>query len=243
MGLPCAKYTEVFTEDKIDGGIFPLSAGMELTSLEKLKRDNFIKRASQYGGIALVLTVMSLLGFSAYFNSIGMKIRMRSYEISVMRAVGTPVSRIRKKLTIASAKIPLIASALSYGLIKLVQLVMHGAYEWYEQTMGQVQEMRTEVYNKWQAIVMADPERYLTDGSGDLLLKDMSAEVDTLSDKAATAMNDLLFNKVMWQPDAEIPMLILSVILCAATFILTALTLRKFQRNIANDLNAGRTRQ
>jgi len=77
--------------------------------------------------------------------------------------------------------------------------------------------MRTEVYNKWQAIVMADPERYLTDGSGDLLLKDMSAEVDTLSDKAATAMNDLLFNKVMWQPNAEIQMLILTVILCAAT--------------------------
>ena len=245
MGLPCAKYTEVFTEDKIDGGIFPLSAEMELTSLEQMKHDNFITRATQLSGIALVLLVMSLLGFSAYFNGIGMKIRMKSYNISVIRAVGVSVSKLRKELLLRSAKIPLIASALSYGLIKLLQSIMRGGYDRYVELMAQAQNMNSTVYDKWQAIVFADPEYYFSNGgaAADTLYAEMSAEVAAIKDKAGVLRNNMLFNGVMWQPHSEMPIFVLFIVLCAVTFILTAIALKKFKRDIAFDLNSGRTRQ
>lgn len=243
MGFPCAKYTEVFAKEKLNGGIFPLSAEMRLTSLEQLKRENFVKRAEQYGGIVLVFAAMSLLGFSAYFNGIGMKIRVKSYEISVMRAIGTPVTAIRKKLALASMKIPLIASAAAYGLVKLTQFAMRCAYAWFLNTMETAQTAGNEIYFKWQAIVMADPERYFSGGKGDLLYSEMMAEVDAIESKALTVSNNMLFYKVMWQPKPEIPMLVIAVILCAVTFVLTVLALKKFKRDIAFDLNSGRTRQ
>lgn len=243
MGFPCAKYTEVFTKEKIDGGIFPLSSEMRLTSLGQLRHENFVKRAEQYGGIVLVFATMSLLGFSAYFNGIGMKIRVKSYEISVMRAIGTPVSAIRKKLALASMKIPLIASAAAYGLVKLTQFAMSCAYAWFLNTMEAAQTAGDEIYFKWQAIVMADTEQYFFGGKGDLLYREMMAEVDAIESKALTVSRNMLFYKVMWQPKSEIPMLVIAVILCAVTFVLTALALKKFKRDIAFDLNSGRTRQ
>ena len=245
MGLPCAKYTEVFTEEKTDGGIFPLSAEMELTSLEKLKHDNFITRAAQLSGIALVLTVMSLLGFSAYFNGIGMKIRMKSYNISVIRAVGASVSEIRKRLLLRSVKIPLIASALSYGLIRLLQSIMRGGYDRYAELMTQAQNIKGTVYDKWQTIVFADPEYYFGSGgaAADMLYAEMSAEVSAIEDKAGVLRNNMLFNGVMWQPHSEIPALVLFAVLCAVTFILTALALKRFRGSIAGDLNEERKRR
>ena len=53
----------------------------------------------------------------------------------------------------------------------------------------------------------------------------------------------LFLDRLMWQANAEIPALILFAVLCAVTFLLTVIALRKFKSNIAGDLSEGRTRQ
>ena len=47
----------------------------------------------------------------------------------------------------------------------------------------------------------------------------------------------------MWQVKPEIPALILFAVICAVTFILTAIALKRFKGNIAGDLNEGRKRR
>ena len=68
---------------------------MTVISYKELKHEQFIAKATQYGGMALLIVLMALLGFSAYFNGIIMKIQLKSYQISVLRAVGTDMKRIR----------------------------------------------------------------------------------------------------------------------------------------------------
>ena len=92
MGLYCAKYTDIYCAEPINGGLIPSEARMKLTSLEKLKHDNFINAITDFSGVILLLLLMCLLGFSAYFNAIGIKIRLKSYDISVMRAVGARIA-------------------------------------------------------------------------------------------------------------------------------------------------------
>ena len=53
----------------------------------------------------------------------------------------------------------------------------------------------------------------------------------------------LFLTHYMWVPNAEIPTLIVFAVLCAVTFILTAMAPKKFRRDIAFDLSSGRTRQ
>ena len=225
MGLPCARYTEIYASEPIDGSIFPSSAEMSLTSIATLKRDDFIKKALQYGGTFLILLVMSLLGFSAYFNGIGMKIRLKSYDISVMRAVGAPVSELRKRLLIGSIKIPLIASALAYGLSKAVQFATGKAYA----HMFSLYEQLFPIYESFDAI----PQEPLFDESTKEAMTNM---IHLLS-------KDFFLDNVMWEVKTELPALILLIILCTVTFILTAAALKKFKGNIAGDLSEGRTRQ
>ena len=94
IGLSGA-YTEVYSPEKLDGGIFPLSAEMRVKSLSEEKWNTFIDRAAKFAGVALILAVMSLLGFAAYFNGIGLKIRQRAYELSVFRSLGMPLRYLR----------------------------------------------------------------------------------------------------------------------------------------------------
>lgn len=131
MGLHCARYNEIYSAEPMDGGIIPSSAEMRVISLEAMKREENIKKMQQYGASILILLVMSLLGFAAYFNGIGMKIRLKAYNISVMRAVGTRVSEIRRRLLLSSIKIPLAASAAAYGIVKAMQFAMKRAYQYY----------------------------------------------------------------------------------------------------------------
>ncbi|MGN1329146.1 MAG: FtsX-like permease family protein [Eubacterium sp.] len=129
LGLPCAAYTEVYSAEELGGGIFPLSAEMSVTSLSELKWDSFIDKAAKFAGAALILAVMSLLGFAAYFNGIGLKIRQKSYEISVYRALGMPLSELRKRLFLNGVKIPVISSAAAYILVKITQFTMGKGYD------------------------------------------------------------------------------------------------------------------
>ncbi len=203
LGLPGAAYMEVYSPEKLDGGIFPQSAEMRLTSLSKMKLDSFIDKAAKLAGTVLLLTVMSLLGFAAYFNGIGLKILQKSYELSVFRALGMPLSELRRRLFLDSVKIPVIASAAAYILVKITQFAMEKGYD--------------------KLLTMYEAQT------------DLSAQSDALRQA-------LFLDNVMWQVNAEIPSLILLVIICAVTFILTAAALKKFSGNIAGDLNSGRTR-
>lgn len=102
---------------------------MGLSSYDKIRRGNFIKSAVEYGGMLLVIVLMSLLGFAAYFNGIGMKIGMKSYQISVLRAVGTSISQIRKRIFWGNLKLPVISGAFAYAFIKIVQKLSERGYE------------------------------------------------------------------------------------------------------------------
>jgi putative ABC transport system permease protein len=193
----------VYSSEEIGGGLFPLSAEMRVTSLSEKKWNSFIDKAAKFAGAALILAVMSLLGFAAYFNGIGLKIRQKAYELSIFRALGMPLSELRRRIFLDSVKIPVISSAAAYILVKITQSVMENGY-------GRLLEM-------YQSQT------------------DLSAQRDVLR-------QSLFLDNIMWQVNAEIPTLILLVIICAVTFILTAAALKKFSGNIAGDLNSGRTR-
>lgn len=128
-GLHNAAYMELFAKEDIDGGVIPASCGAKLTSYKELKHRELLENAVEYGGLAILFTVMSLLGFSAYFSGIGIKIRQKSYEISALRAVGTPLKRIRSKLFADGLKIPLVAAVISGLGIFIFQKISENAYE------------------------------------------------------------------------------------------------------------------
>lgn len=61
--------------------------------------------------------------------------------------------------------------------------------------------------------------------------------------KIEALIKTFFLDNVMWQVNAEIPSLILLVVLCAVTLIITAVALKRFKGNIADDINEGRTRE
>lgn len=202
MGLSGA-YTEVYSSEKLNGGVFPLSAEMKLMSLSEMKLDAFIDKAVKFAGTALILVVMSLLGFAAYFNGIGLKIRQKAYELSVFRALGMPLRELRRRIFLDSVKIPVTASAAAYILVKTYQFIMEKGYD----SLCAVYQGEANISVPLDAL-----RRYL------------------------------FLDNVMWQVNAEIPVLILFAIICTVTFILTSASLKKYGENIAGDLNSGRER-
>lgn len=231
MGAPCSTYSEAYAYEEVKGAPFPLSAEVSVTSLKELKQVIFVNRMKRLGGIALTLLIMSLLGFSVYFNGIGMKIRAKKYEISVMRAVGTPITAIRKRLLLGSLKIPLIASAISYGMVRAAQLIMGKLGAWYIEQFLIWQDMRLKALRTMSDNMTVSEE-----------LEHLK-EADALWEKLSSVRSHFFLKNNMWRPNAEIPTLILFAVLCAVTFILTAIALKKFKRDIAFDLNSGRRRQ
>lgn len=233
MGAPSCSYSEAFAYEEVTGAPFPLSAEASVISLRELKHEIFVNRMRKLGSIVMILVIMSLLGFSAYFNGIGMKIRAKKYEVSVMRAVGTPVSAIRKRLMLGSLKIPLIASAISYGMVRVAQLVMGKLGAWFMEQMEVRQEMERQVIAQIHFL-------------GEISVsesQELYAEVYALRDKMSMVRRLFFLDNGMWNPKAEIPAIIVFAVICAVTFILTAAALKKFKRDIAFDLNSGRTRQ
>lgn len=201
IGLHNARYTDVFATEKLEGIVFPSDAKMSLTSITQLKTNEFLKRLRNAGGIILTLIVMSLLGFSAYFNGIAMKIHKSGYQISVLRAQGAPLSKIKKVLLYKNLKIPFLAVIFSYIALKASQLSAN------------------YLADKWDELWMS-------------------------GDKLAEKLGETIFMKNnWWQTNLEIPTLIFLAVFSVITLILTVISLRKFKRDIANDLNSGRTRQ
>ena len=112
-GFPGAVYSSIYSPTDIDGGLVPTTAGMTRDNLSEMKMQEFIDKFERLSGTAVTIVIMLLLGFAAYFSCIGLKIRMRSYEISVLRALGTPLSRIRRKLFISNLRIPVISTVIA----------------------------------------------------------------------------------------------------------------------------------
>lgn len=222
MGMHGAAYTQVYSSDKMNGGIFPSSAEMRSQTLAKMKWEELKNKIVKAGGLLMTLIIMSLLGFASYFNGIGMKIRIRSYEISIFRAIGTPVSELRRRLLISSIKIPLAASTLAYGLTKTAQFVMKKVYE---HTLFLYELAKDD------------------DGTITTVIIDGVKIQDPLLDKIDSLKKMFFLDYHMWEVNTELPALILLMILCTITFTLTAIALKKFKRDIAGDLNQGRTRQ
>lgn len=232
MGAPSCSYSEAYAYEEVTGAPFPLSAEASVTSLKELKLTVFTNRMTKLGGIVLVLVIMSLLGFAAYFNGIGMKIRSKKYEVSVLRAVGAPVSAISKKLIFSSLKVPLTASAIAYGMVRIEQLIMGKLGTWFIEQMPVMQNMENEVYNYIQTL-------------GKLTVaqsQELYSEVYALQDKLSAAKRFFFLDNGMWNPNAVIPVLILFAALCGVTFILAVAALKKFKRDIAFDINSERTR-
>lgn len=213
IGLPYARYTEIYASEPMDGSVIPSSAKMSVMSLEKMKWDNLKDKIIKISGMAMITVLMVLIGFAAYFNGIGMKIREKKYEISALRAVGTSLSTIRKRILLGSIKIPVIAAVASYGMVKTVQFIM-----------ASVENYKVALYE-------------MKNSNGGI------SNIDPEINQIKLWMDRLFLQKGMWAVNAEIPTLILLAVICTATFLLTALALKKFKRDIAFDLNSGRTKQ
>ncbi len=157
--------------------------------------------------MVLIVVLMSLLGFSAYFSGIGMKIRMRAYEISVLRAIGTPVSRIRRRLMLDSMKLSVLACAAAGGIILWMQRIMEQAYEkmmGLEESMIHYEEIEPQVEQLMQRYFLANR---------------------------------------CWSVPVAKPILLLLLVMCTLTLLLTWLGIRRFRGSIADSINNGRERQ
>lgn len=158
MGLNGARYTEIFSEKEIDGSIIPSSAQMKLVSRNSLRRELVFERIRKAGAAIATILLMSLLGFSAYFNGIGMKIRQKSYEISVLRAQGTSLKSLRRTLAVNSLKIPLTAFGGGYAVLKIMQIFANSLANRWDELVSQNSELIKNIKetglmrnNWWQA--------------------------------------------------------------------------------------------
>lgn len=214
LGLHNASYTEIFTRKPIDSSLIPPSAAMTVISYRELKHEQFIAKATQYGGMALLIVLMALLGFSAYFNGIIMKIQLKSYQISVLRAVGTDMKRIRRKLFIDNLKIPLLSGLISYIFMKLTQAISYGGYQ-------KLLAFYNEIIEKKGGLVYGMPE--------DSVIKELKIRY--------------FIEKLFWVVPLEIPLLIVLGVMCCLTLLLTILALKKSTKSaITSTLNQGRER-
>ena len=215
-----AKYTEIFSRSHIDGSLIPAGSGMTLSSYSDAKQNAFIHKATQYGGMILIVFILSLLGFAAYFNGIGLKIRQKEYQISVLRAVGTPLARLRRKLMFDSIKLPMIASVVAFAGVKTAAFISSRAYEKY-----------TEMYiSTFEKI----PDEYKSN---------ISAYQDEMRQKLHFFSDRYFIHNEIWLADPVIPTLIVFLIMCTVTVLLTRHSFKMFTPDIAGALARGRKRR
>ncbi|MBQ8120536.1 MAG: sigma-70 family RNA polymerase sigma factor [Ruminococcus sp.] len=215
IGLHGAMYTELLSRDEI-GGKLPLGTGFEVFSLKEQRKQIFKQNAQMYISIGLVILLMSLLGFAAYFNGIGMKIRMKEYQLSIMRAVGTPVKRLRRRLTLDSIRIPVFSAVTAYGLMRLLQQLMLHAH---------------------------DKSELLTTQATDQAALGNLDKYHELFDKATEIGQRYLVGSQMWYVSALVPTLVVFGVMCIVTILLTRKSFKMFTPNIAYAISKGRKRR
>lgn len=208
MQLHNAAYTELFSAEDIDGGLIPAKAHMTMVSYSDIKKRERIDAAMEYGGMALLIVIMSLLGLSAYFNGIGLKMKAKQYDIAVLRAIGTPVSYIRKKVMIDNLKLPLIASAVAGIGVAAVQKVTAAAYD--------------------RLIALMELSNI--------------GEIDN-SEEQLELIDKYFLENQLWVVSILKPLIIVAGIMCLITVVLTLISLKRLDENIADSLNTGRERK
>ena len=215
IGLHGAMYTELLSRGEI-GDKLPLGTGFEVFSLKEQRKQIFRQNAQMYISIGLVILLMSLLGFAAYFNGIGMKIRMKEYQLSIMRAVGTPIKRLRRRLTLDSIKIPVFSAVTAYGLMRLLQQLMLHAH---------------------------DKSELLTTQATDQAALGNLDKYNELFDKATDISQKYLVGSQMWYVGALVPTLVVFGVICIVTILLTRKSFKMFTPNIAYAISKGRKRR
>ncbi len=215
IGLHGAMYTELLSRDEI-GDKLPLGTGFEVFSLRQQQKQIFRQNAQMYISIGLVILLMSLLGFAAYFNGIGMKIRMKEYQLSIMRAVGTPLKHLRRRLTLDSIRIPVVSAVTAYGSMRLVQQLMLHAHDKYELLNTQAADQAAQ----------GNLDRY-----------------HELFDKATQISQKYLVGSQMWYVSALLPTLVVFSVMCLVTILLTRRSFKMFTPNIAYSISKGRKRR
>ena len=181
-----------------------------------MKKDMFINTATQYLSMWLLIMLMSLLGFAAYFNGIGMKIRLKEYQISIMRAVGTPLKKLRRRLMLDSIKIPVYAAAIAYALTRAMQRAM----EFANSNADKLLQMENKFAN-------ADNfEMYQSSLDKEMLIR-----------------MQFLTGKQMWYVSALLPTVMVFAVMCIITIMITGRSFKMFTPDIASSLSKGRKRQ
>ncbi len=232
LGLHGASYTEIIAREEI-GKLLPMNTGLRVKSLEKQKHDIFVQNASLYGSLGLLILVMSLLGFAAYFNGIGMKIRMKEYQISVMRAIGTPLKKLRRRLMLDSVRIPIFAGSIAYGLIRITQSVMLHAHDKAEGIIHDIAE---------KAAVFRQAHEQGTPGY-DELYNQFYSDYNATQRQAGRLQHYYMTDLQMWFNNVLIPTLIICAVMCMVTILLTRKSVGGFGSNIAYSISKGRKRR
>ncbi len=222
LGLHNAAYTEIFAREALSSGSVPMGTGMTMVSYRQRRHEILIADLTKYGSAGLLIIVMSLLGFAAYFNGIGMKIRLKEYQISVMRAVGTPLKKLRIRLIVDSVKIPVAASALAFGGIKLIQHITFVSDKWYRSIQLSIYDIPAELEGNWSLI-------------NEFNDKQMKWEQSYIA-------SHLIHDK-LWLVPVLMPTLAIFTVMCIITILLTHKSLRMFTPDIASSLSKGRKRQ
>ena len=231
LGLHSAVYTEIIAREEI-GDRLPMQTGLNVKSLEKQKHDIFVQNATLYGSLALLVFVMSLLGFAAYFNGIGMKIRSKEYQISIMRAIGTPLKKLRRRLMFDSVRIPVFAAAISYGLINITQRVMLCAHDKYEAIMADLADKTMQFYQQYPDGITPDDAYYA-----------FYEGYNATERHAQKLQSYFLADDQMWFNNVLIPTLVVFAVICMVTIMLTRKSVGGFGSNIAYSISKGRKRR
>ena len=228
LGIGNASYTEIFSRNALPANALPLGTGMEKTSYSIEKHKLFLQNASQIGSMALLVTVMSLLGFAAYFNGIGMKIRLKEYQISVMRAVGTPLKKLRRRLMLDSIRIPVAAAAFTFGGIKLMQRIMKSAYN-DRQALWQESRDMADKYSPYFQV--------------ESMFNEFMQKMNEYNERMSKIGVDYLLRNQMWFIRFVLPLMIVFGVMCVVTILLTRRSFKMFTPDIASSLSKGRKRQ
>ncbi len=229
-GLYGTNYTEIMARSPI-GSKLPLGTGFNVISEEKQKHDIFIQNAELYASMGLLVLIMSLLGFSAYFNGIGMKIRLKEYQLSVMRAVGTPLKKLRRRLNFEGIKIPVFAAAIAYGGIRLMQKIMLDANV-------RINEMYAKEREDFQKLVDMSNGGYTNEE-----INEFSEYINHNQHEQWLLERKYLIEYTMWFIDALKPTIIILSIMCIVTIVLTYFKTRRLSGNIALTLSLSRKRR
>ena len=228
LGISNASYTEVFAKKALSSDALPLGTGLQKTSYSAEKHKLFLQNATQIGSMALLISVMSLLGFAAYFNGIGMKIRLKEYQISVMRAVGTPLKKLRRRLMLDSIRIPVAASVFTFGGIKLMQKIMKNAYN-DQRSLWQESRDMAEKYRPFFQV--------------ESMFNEFVQKMNEYNERMSRIGVDYLLGNQMWFIRFVIPLAIVFGVMCIITIFLTRKSCKMFTPDIASSLAKGRKRQ